>query len=219
MTSQVAGQAHDTVPGRRRDLMAALDVAADETRRWLLDDSDGRAGPATASQEAALRLLERRRQAGRRRLRETTIFEALPGAGAAAEALVRGIGIEDGPAWQTPAGLTIRGAHTVTAPAPGAERWAYTLRAVNPPASVASMTQAELGDVVLDGPGRAGWSDGWTVTSTPRAAPAGRERDVTIAQTAEPAPGTYTFALTARNAAGPSNLVVTITVPAAAEGA
>ena len=215
----VTGQDHDTVPGRRRDLMAALDATADETRRWLLDDPTGRAGPATLTQEAALRLLESRRQAGRRRLRETTVFGALPGVAAAAQALVRGVGIEDAPAWQTHTGTTITGGrHSVTAPAPGAQRWAHTIRAVSPPASIASETQKVLGDVVLDGPAGTGWPDGWTVTSTPRAAPAAHERDVTIAQTAQPAPGTYTFPLIARNSRGPSRLVVTIVVPAAPAG-
>ena len=203
----------------RGQLMDRLDDAAGETRRWLLDDPSGLgAGPATLGQEAALRLLESRRQAGRRSLRAATTVSTLRSAFTAAESLVRGIGIEDGPAWQTSGGTALTGGrHTVTATAAGAGRWAYALRAANPAPTVASKSAAALGAVVLDAMDA---PDGWTVTSATRPAPAAHERDVTVAQTAAVAAGTYEFTLTARNACGPSRLTVTVTVPAApAEGA
>lgn len=218
--TEVTGQDHMTVPGRRRELLARIDEAADERRRLLLDDSTGRAGPANAGQATALRLIEQRRQAGRRRLREVAVFGALPAAAAGVVSEISGVVNEDAPVWRKSDGTAFIGRHhTVTAPAPGETPWGYTLRAVSPPPAVASMAQADLGDVVLDDPPSGGWPDGWTVTSTPRAAPATHERDVTIAQTEKPAPGTHRFALTARNAGGPSVLTLTIVVPVAAEGA
>ena len=202
------------VPTARGQLMDRLDDAAGETRRWLLDDPSGLgAGPATLGQEAALRLLESRRQAGRRSLRAATTLAALRSAATTADTLVRGVGIEDGPAWQTSTGTALTGGrHAVTAPAPGASRWAYALRCANPPPTVASKPAAALGDVVLDAVDAPA---GWAVTSTPRPTPDEDERDVVIAQAAAPEAGTYEFTLTARNACGPSRLAVTITVPAA----
>ena len=202
------------VPTARGQLMDRLDDAAGETRRWLLDDPSGLgAGPATVGQEAALRLLESRRQAGRRSLRAATTVAALRSTFTSAESLVRGIGIEDGPAWQTSGGTALTGwRHTVTATAAGAGRWAYALRAANPAPTVASKSASALGAVVLDAVDA---PDGWTVTSTPRPTPAAHERDVTLAQTEAVAAGTYTIALTARNACGPSRLTVTVAVPAA----
>ena len=218
--TEVTGQDHMTGPGRRRALLARIDEAADERRRLLLDDSTGRAGPANASQATALRLIERRRQAGRRRLREVAVFGALPAAAATVVSEVSGVVVEDAPVWQTSGGIALipGGVHTVTAPAPGETLWGYTLRAVSPDASVASMAQADLGDVVLDDPESGGWPDDWTVASTPRPAPNAHERVVTVAQTKRPAPGTFRFTLIARNAAGPSVIEVIIVVPQAVGG-
>lgn len=216
----VTGQEHDTIPGFRRLTVRQLDEAAEAARRRLLDDPTGRAGPANAVQEAALRHIEKRRQAGRRALREVGTFDRLASVGAAYVASIGNVHVEDAPAWQTSLGEVIQGSHTVTASPPGDTLWGYTLRAVSPSPAVASMPQADLGDVVLDGPlsePRA-WPDGWKVVSTPRAAPNAHERDVTILQTKRPSPGTVRIALTARNAGGPSTLDVTIVVPAA-EGA
>lgn len=198
----------------RGQLMDRLDDAAAQTRRWLLDDPSGLgAGPANAGQEAALRLLESRRQAGRRSLRAATTVAALRTAFTSAEGLVRGVGIEDAPAWQTGAGTAITGGrHSVTWAAPGAGRWTQALRAANPAPAVAGKPAADLGAVVLDAVDA---PDGWTVADAPRPVPAAHERVVTVIAPATPAPGVYEITLTARNACGPSNLVVAITVPAA----
>ena len=202
------------VGAARRILLDRLDDAAVATRRWLCDDDLGGAGPATLGQEAALRLLESRRQAGRRSLRAATTVSTLRSAFTAAEHLVRGVGIEDAPVWQTSTGTALTGGrYSVTAPAPAAERWAHTIRVANPAPTVASKSAAALGAVVLDDVDA---PPGWTVTSTPRPAPAAHERDVTIAQTAAPAAGTVEVTLTARNACGPRDLVVAVTVPAPA---
>ena len=94
------------VPTARGQCMDRLDDAAEEMRRWLLDDDPGSgAGPANVGQEAELRRLEERRQQGRRNLRAATTVAALRAALTAAEGLVRGVGIEDAPVWQTPAGI------------------------------------------------------------------------------------------------------------------
>ena len=214
----VTGQDHDTIPGFRRQTVGQIDAAADTAVRRLLDDPTGRAaaGPAAnAAQEAALRRIEKLRQAGRRRLRELNTFDHLASAGAAAIASISDVRVEDAPVWQTSAGTTITGSHTVTAPPPRDTLWSHTLRAVSPDASVASMPQPDLGDAVVDDANdpTVRWPDGWSVASTPRAAPATHDRDVTITQTKRPAPGTYDFKLTARNAGGPSTLDVIIVVP------
>ena len=200
------------VPTARGQLMDRLDDAAGEMRRWLLD---GGTDPANAGQEAACRLVESRRQAGRRDLRTRTTIAALRSAFTAAETGIRGAGVEDAPAWKTGSGLSITGGRlALTYAAPDAGRWTHALRGANPTPSVASKAAADLGDVVLDD---AGLPAGWTVTSAPRAAPATHERDVTVAWSGAgaPAAGTHTLTLTARNACGPSNLAVAITVPAA----
>ena len=96
--------------------------------------------------------------------------------------------IEDAPAWQTSDGIALTGGHhSVSARAPGEALRGYTLRVASPSPAVASMAQADLGDVVLDESGPGGWPDGWTVTSMSCAAPATHERDVAIAQTKRPA--------------------------------
>lgn len=206
----------------RGQLMDRLDDAAAQTRRWLLDDPSGLgAGPATAGQEAALRLLESRRQAGRRNLRAATTVSTLRSAFTSAESLVRGVGIEDAPAWERDVGAAAGAAVTggrllLTYSPPGTGRWSERLRSHNPAPAVAGKPAADLGDVVLDAVDA---PDGWTVADAPRPAPAAHERAVTVTAPETPAAGTYEFTLTARNACGPSNLVVTITVPAApAEG-
>ena len=202
------------VPTARGQLMDRLDDAAKEMRRWLLD-GPASASAANAAQEAALRLVESRRQAGRRDLRTRTTIAALQVAATTAVALIRGAGVEDAPAWQGSNGLSITGGRVaLTYGPPGTGRWTHALRGANPTPSVASKAAADLGDVVLDD---ADLPTGWTVTSAPRPAPAAHERDVTVAWSGAgaPAAGTHTLTLTARNACGPSNLTVTITVPAA----
>ena len=205
----------------RGQCLDRLDDAAGETRRWLLDDEAGLgAGPATVGQEAELRRLEERRQAGRRSLRAATTVPALRAALTAAEGLVRGVGIEDAPVWRDTGGLGLTARRlAVTYAAPGTGRWSYAAVATGPYQSVASKTAAALGAVVLDDVSPPA---GWTVASTPRAAPAAHERDVTVSWigTGAPEAGIHEITLTARNACGPRNLVVAITVPAAtpAEG-
>ncbi len=221
-TGTATGQDHDTIPGLRRILIERIDDAALERRLWLLDATAAyrglarpdAPGPANDAQATALRLLESRRQAGRRRLRTITDFDALTPAADAAEALVRDVNIEDAPVWQTDAGNTIADPlHTVSAPAPSTDRWTLTLRAASPSPTAASLTQADLGDVVLDEPAALA---GWAVTSAPRPAPHAHEIAVTLAQTATPTPGTHTLTLSARNARGPRRLTVSIVVPAPA---
>ena len=199
----------------RGQLMDRLDDAAVETRRWLLDDPSGLgAGPATVGQEAALRLLESRRQAGRRSLRAADTVAALRTASTSAESLVRGVGIEDAPAWQLGTGFAISGGRRAfTWLPPKAGRWTQALRAVNPAPAVASKSAPDLGDVVLDAVDA---PDGWTVAHAPRPAPDAHERAVSVTAPETPAPGAYELTLTARNACGPSKLVVTVTVPAPA---
>ena len=200
------------VPTARGQLMDRLDDAAEEMRRWLLD---GGADPANAAQEAACRMVESRRQAGRRDLRTRTTITALRSAFTAAETGIRGAGVEDAPAWKTGSGLSITGGRlALTYAAPDAGRWTHALRGAKPTPSVASKAAADLGNVVLDD---TGLPAGWTVTSAPRPAPAAHERDVTVAWSGAgaPAAGTHTLTLTARNACGPSNLVVAITAPPA----
>ena len=206
------------VPTARAQLMDRLDAAAEETRRWLLDDDTGLgAGPATVGQEAELRRLEERRQKGRQDLRAATTHSTLLATATAAIALVEGIGIEDAPVWQTgSSGTTITGRRysaTYTAGADG-DPWILRLRAVNPSQTIASKPAAALGAVVLD---EVSPPAGWTVTSAPRAAPAAHERDVTVTWNGagEPDTGSYAIPLTARNTCGPRDLAVTITVPAA----
>ena len=192
--------------------MDQLDAAAEERRRWLLD---GGAGAATAGQEAELERLESRRQAGRRNLRAATTLPALQVVATAAIALVEGVGIEDAPVWQTGSGTTITGRRYSVTYTAGADDdpWICRLRAVNPSQAIASKPAPALGAVVLD---YMSPPAGWTVTSAPRAVPAAHERDVTITWngTGEPDAGSYAIPLTARNACGPRDLAVTITVPA-----
>ena len=200
------------VPIARAQLMDRLDAAAKEMRRWLLD---GGACDANAAQATALQLLESRRQAGRRTLRAATTSSVLLAAVTSAESLIRGVGIEDAPAWQAGGGTAITGdRYSTTYAAPAEGTWTLGLRAVNPSPTSASKSAADLGDVVLD----AADPEGWTVTSAPRAAPHAHERTVTIAWGGADAPaaGTYDVELTARNACGPAMLTVTITVPAPA---
>ena len=197
----------------RRILLDRLDDAAVEMRRWLLDDDLGGAGPATVGQEAALRLLEARRQAGRRSLRAAATVAALRTASTSAESLVRGVGIEDAPAWRLGTGSAISGGRQAfTWSAPKAGRWSQGLRAVNPAPAVAGKSPADLGAVVLDDVDA---PDGWTVADGPRPAPAAHERAVTVTAPETPAAGVYEITLTARNACGPSKLVAAVTVPAA----
>ena len=204
------------VPNARGQCLDRLDDAAGETRRWLLDDDAGSgAGPATVGQEAELRRLEERRQKGRRDLRAATTVSVLRSALTAAEGLVRGVGIEDAPEWRDAGGQTFTARRlAVTYAAPGTGRWTHAIAVVNPGEATASKTPATLGAVVLDDVSPPA---GWTVTSTPRAAPAAHERDVTLSWTGAGAPtaGVHEITLTARNACGPRNLVVAITVPTA----
>lgn len=188
-----------------------LDDAAAEQRRWILDDPDDVAhGPAHVAQETALRLLESRRQAGRRALRAVTTLSDLGLAATIHLALIRGAGVADGPHWQVG---TIRPVHSTTFiyAAPTTGRWSQTVRAIHPSRPEA-LPANELGAIVLDDPAPPA---GWTVTSTHRAAPHSDERDVTIAWAGDEQPevGSYVVDITARNAVGPSRLVVTIIVP------
>ena len=204
-----AGTLATDVPIAREQHMDMLDAAAEEMRHWLLD---GGATAANDAQGGALRLLESRRQAGRRALRAATTPATLLGAGVAARSLVRGVRIEDAPVWQLGAGTAISGeAHTTTYAAPAVGVWTLGLRAANPSPTAASKSAADLGDVVLDD---ADLPDGWAVSS----APAAHAQAVTIGRATgagAPAAGSYTIPLTARNACGPRTLTVTITVPAA----
>ena len=199
----------------RGQLLDRLDDAAAEVRAWLLDDPDGLgAGPATVGQEAALRLLEARRQMGRRSLRRSTTLTTAQAVAAQAVAQVRGVGIEDAPAWQTSTGAVLSGGRlALTASAPSETRWSRQLRAANPAPAVASKSSPDIGVVALD---HVDAPAGWTVTAAPRPSPHALDLDVTIAQTAAPEAGIVELTLTARNACGPRDLVVAITVPAPA---
>ena len=204
------------VPTARDQLIDRLDVAAADRRRYLLDSDVEDASPANAGQATALRLLESRRQAGRRALRACATVAALTTAADTALTRIRGVAVEDAPVWQSSSGVAISGGTlSVSYTAPTTGRWTHGLRAAGPGVG-ADKSVADLGDVVLDDPDT---PPGWTVTSTPRAAPAAHERDVTIAWAGTGAPdaGTYTLTVTARNACGPASLTVTITVPAAAD--
>lgn len=219
LARRIGGLAHPAVGALAPDLATAvaqhlerLDDAAAEQRRWILDDPDDVAsGPAHTAQETALRLLERRRQAGRRAVRAAIALPLAASAAATHLALVRGAGVADGPHWQVG---TIRPLHatTFTYAAPTTGRWSRTVRALQPSRPEA-LPAAELGAIVLDAPTP---PPGWTVTSTPRAAPHAEERDVAIAWAGDGAPeaGTHLVEITARNAVGPSRLAVTIVVPA-----
>ena len=196
----------------RAQLIDRLDVAAAARRRYLLDSDVEEAIAANAVQATALRLLESRRQEGRRSLRAQTTVTALTTAADAALTRLRTVIVEDAPVWQTSAGAPISGrALSLSYTAPTTGHWTHALRAANPGVG-ADKTAGDLGAVVLDD---ADTPAGWTVTSTPRAAPASHERDVTIAWsgTGEPDAGTYSLDLTARNACGPATLTVTVAVP------
>ena len=201
------------IPTAVAQLLERLDDAADDQRRWLLDDPDDVAhGPSGAAQEAALRLLERRRQAGRRAIRAATTTASAASVAASQITLVRGALASDVPLWQVGA---VANAHAATLnyARPASGRWSQTVRVHNPTRPEHGLTVADLGSIVLDEPAP---PTGWTVTSTPRAAPHADERDVVIAWngTGEPEAGTVRVDLTARNVVGPSRLAVTINVPA-----
>ena len=220
---RIGGVAHPTPGAVSTDLGEArtqhlewLDDAAAEQRRWILDDPDDVAhGPAHAAQETALRLLESRRQAGRRAIRAAATTAMAATVAASHLALVRGAGVADGPHWQVG---TIRPVHstTVNYAAPTTGRWSQTVRALQPSRPEA-LPASELGAIVLDAPAP---PPGWTVTSTPRAAPHADERDVALAWAGpgEPEAGSYVIDITARNAVGPSRLAVTIVVPPRTSG-
>lgn len=220
---RIGGVTHPAVGAVSADIGIArtqhlerLDDAATEQRRWILDDPDDVApGPAHVAQETALRLLESRRQAGRRAIRAATTTASAATVAASHMVMVRGAGVADGPHWQVG---TIRPVHSATfnyaAPATG--RWNQTVRALQPSRPEA-LPATELGAIVLDDPDPPA---GWTVTSTPRAAPHADERDVAVAWAGdgEPEAGTYRIDVTARNAVGPSRLAVTIVVPPRTSG-
>lgn len=204
------------VPTARDQLIDRLDVAAADRRRYLLDSDVEEVIAANASQATALRLLESRRQAGRRALRACTTVTALTTAADTALTRIRGVVVEDTPVWQSSSGAVISGGSlSISYTAPTTGRWTHGLRVAGPGVG-ADKSVADLGDVVLDD---ADTPPGWTVTSTPRPAPAAHERDVTIAWAGTGAPdaGTYILPVTARNACGPATLTVTVTVPAAAD--
>ena len=215
----LGGLAHPAVGALAPDLATAvaqhlerLDDAAAEQRRWILDDPDDVAGgPAHTAQETALRLLERRRQAGRRAVRAAITLPLAAAVASTHLALIRGAGVADGPLWQVGPTPNARAAsYTYAHPASG--RWSQTVRA-HQPTHPEGLPAAELGAVVLDAPTLPA---GWSVTSAARAAPHAEERDVTIAWAGDgrPEAGTVRIELTARNAIGPSRLSVAIVVPA-----
>ena len=189
-----------------------LDDAAAEQRRWILDDPDDVAhGPAHTAQETALRLLERRRQAGRRAVRAATTLPLAAALASSHLALVRGAGVADGPLWQVGPTPNAR-ATTYNYADPASGRWSRTVRA-HQPTHPEGLPAAELGAIALDAPTP---PPGWSVTSAARAAPHDEERDVMIAWAGDGRPdaGTVRIELTARNAIGPARLSVTIVVPA-----
>ena len=207
-----AGALSTDVAVARLQLMDRLDDAANDVRRWLLDDLDDTgAGAANAGQRSALDRLEARRQDGRRNLRAAATITAARAAFTTAEGLMRGIGIEDAPVWRSSAGSALAARHVLTAPAPSATRWACTIRAVHPASTTASKAAADLGAIALDAPAHV--PAGWTVESARRPAPNAHEIDVTVAQTSRPSAGIVLFDLTARNACGPRDITLVITVP------
>ena len=136
---RIGGVAHPTPGAVSADIGEArtqhlewLDDAAAEQRRWILDDPDDVAsGPAHAAQETALRLLESRRQAGRRAIRAATTTASVVAVAASHLALVRGAGVADGPHWQVGTTRPIH-ATTFNYAAAATGRWSQTVRALQP---------------------------------------------------------------------------------------
>lgn len=197
----------DVGEARAQYLDRIADAAAAQ-RRWLLD---GEGGPAHASQVSALRRLDSRRQAALRAVRAATTVAAATTTVSTHLALIRGAGVEDAPLWQVGSLPNAREAsYTYVAPATG--RWSRTVRVHNPRHATPTPGAIVLDDI--DPPA------GWTVTSTPRAAPHRDERDVLVTWASDDPPdaGTHRISITARNAIGPSQITITVTVPAPAAG-
>lgn len=215
-----AGALSTSLAEAREQLLDQVDEAADETRRWLLDDPSGTgAGPADAAQEAELRRLEVRRQEGRRTVRQATSVPAAATAARLAMNLIRGAGIESAPLFRgAPFATDLPASLSLAYAAPETGRWSHALRLVQPPKTVTGEEPTLLGGIALDRPDAPA---GWTVTDAARSAPNAHERDLTIAWAGEgePAAGAHVLEITARNRLGPRRLTVTITVPASGESA
>lgn len=220
------GSLSAVLPEAREQLLDRLDDAAAEVRGWLLDDPHGRgAGPANTVQQTAILLLDRRRQDARRAVRGAVSVTAAGSTAVRHLALIRGVGVEDGPQWWRRHGVGTDVTITGAAPYAGASvslayaepatgRWSQAFRAANPARPGGDKSAAALGAVVLDTPDTPA---GWTVTDSPRAAPVpGRDVTIAWAGTGEPPAGTHFISLTARNGCGPAKIVAAITVPAPA---
>lgn len=213
ITAYLTNEGNDTIYAVPTEISDAKDSFADlvngaarDVRRWILDDVFGtaQAEPANSYQATSIQLLETRRQAGLRSVRNTQTIPATRTAGDAAVALVRGVGVEGGPEWHVGAFRVTNtaaysgGSVNLTFSRPQSGRYTYTMTVRNP-----QVPGVAYGEAVLD-PWKA--PEDWTVAFT--------RGTLTIQwpKTNKPPSGVHTIDLTARNAMGPSRVKVNITV-------
>ncbi len=182
-----------------------IDAAAAARLRYLFDCDDAApARTADADQAAALRVVERYRQDGRRAVRACAASAAVAAAALAAAARIEGVSIEHAPAWTSGTGGALpAGIVPWTVPDRNSAH-AYSLRV-----SRGGERRRALDDVVLDPPDLPA---GWTVALGARS---GDAWPVTLTVPAAAAAGDYDVEMTARDARGPAAIRLRVTVPAA----
>ena len=197
----------------QEQLMERIDIAAEEQLCYLLDCDDPRtARAATGDQESAIRLIETRRQQGRRDVRAAQGQAAARTAASAAVSKVLDVVLEHAPVWQSSTGgaiTPIDGKLNATWAKPSSGVWTLGLRAAR-----LGERRTATDEVVLD---LTDLPDGWTVTRGARLAGV-NAFPVTITAPAAPAAGVHEIPLVARDARGPSRLTVRVTVPASTQG-